>query len=249
MAVTTSAITVKTPDGDMDGVVSRPQGAGSWPAIIVYMDAMGVRSELIEMTERLASHGYLVVLPNMFYRAGPQPPVDKTAFAKEGSPERERIFALIRSLDHAKVMRDTKAILDWLGERADAKPSPMGVVGYCQGGGYALTAAATFPDRIGAAAVFHGGWLATDRPDSPHRLASKMRARLYIGVAGIDPMFPDEERHRLEQALADGGCQFNLEVYEGVRHGFSVTAHPAYDRTASERHWNELTSLFGSTLV
>lgn len=230
----------------MDGVIARPEGSGPWPAIILYMDAMGVRPDLISMAERLADHGYVVVLPNLFYRSGPQPPVDRVAFAQPG-PERDRVFALIQSIDHAKVLSDTKSILTFLDGEAEAR-GPYATLGYCQGGGYALSASATFPDRIAATASFHGGWLATDRPDSPHLLAPKMRAELYIGVAGIDPLFSAEERERLKDALTRAGCRFTLEVYEGVRHGFSVTGHPVYDRAASERHWTVIGDLFERTL-
>lgn len=215
--------------------------------MILYMDAMGVRPDLVAMADRLASHGYLVVLPNLYYRSGPQPQVDKAAFAVPG-PERERVFALMRSIDHRLVMEDTRVLLAWLDGREDVRPGGIGTLGYCMGGGYALTAAATFPDRVAAAASFHGGWLATDRPDSPHLLAPQMRGSLYIGVAEIDPLFPPEECARFEAALRDAGCRFTLEVYEGVKHGFSVTGHPVYDRAASERHWDRLLAHFGVAL-
>jgi carboxymethylenebutenolidase len=245
--MSTSALNLSTADGQMDGYICRPTASTPLPAVIIYMDAMGVRPDLLSMAERLSQAGYLVVLPNLYYRHGVLPPVDKVAFAQPG-PERERVFALIQSLNYAMVMADTTAIVDFLDRQPDVVSGSLGTVGYCMGGGYALTAAATFPDRVRAAASFHGGWLATDRPDSPHRLAAKMRAELYIGVAGIDPMFTDEERQRLHEALEQGGCRFTIEVYPDVKHGFSVTGHPVYDREASEQHWVRLLDLFDRNL-
>jgi carboxymethylenebutenolidase len=224
----------------------QPPGSGPWPAAILYMDAMAVRPNLKSMAERFASNGYVVLLPNLFYRAGAIPPVDAAAFVTPG-PERERVFGLIQSLDGPKVMSDTQAMLAYLDTQPMVK-GKIGTVGYCMGGGYALRAAGTFPDRVAAAASFHGGGLATDAPDSPHSYASRIKAKVYIGVAAIDPMFPDEERERLRKALADAGVDFTLEVYPDVRHGFTVTGHPVYDAAASERHWDELLKLFSATL-
>jgi carboxymethylenebutenolidase len=128
------------------------------------------------------------------------------------------------------------------------KSGTIGVVGYCMGGGFAISALGRFPDRVAAAASFHGGSLATDKPDSPHRLAPQMRGKLYVGVAGIDPGFPKDQQDRLETALRDGGVDYTLETYEGARHGFAVTGHMVYDRDASERHWQTLLDFFRRNL-
>jgi carboxymethylenebutenolidase len=134
----------------------------------------------------------------------------------------------------------------------DAQPSArrggIGVVGYCMGGGFALSAAGTFPDRVVAAASFHGGSLATDKPDSAHRLANRMRAKVYVGVAEIDASFSPEQQARLEKALSEGGVDFTIEIYKGAKHGFAVTGHLVYDRDSSERHWQRLLHLFKETL-
>ena len=246
MQVTDSRIDVKTPDGVMDTYLFEPPGSAAAPAVIVYMDAMAVRPELKSMAARLAGNGYVVALPNLFYRSGPIAPVNPGAFVTPG-PERDRVFALIGSIDGGKVMSDTEALLAVLTKHPRVR-GKVGTVGYCMGGGYALLAAGTFPDRIGAAASFHGGALAVDRPDSPHLVASNIKAKVYIGVAGIDPMFSDEQREAIRKALADAGVDFTLEVYPDVRHGFTVTGHPVYDAAASERHWQTLLQLFGNTL-
>lgn len=240
-------VDVTTPDGVMDTYLFQPDGDGEWPVVIFYMDAMAVRPDLKSMAQRLASEGYLVALPNLFYRSGPQPPVDPAAFVTPG-PERDRVFGLIQSIDQAKVMRDTAALLAVLDLEPAAKAHRIGTVGYCMGGGYALGAAGTYPERVAAAASFHGARLAVEAPDSPHLLAPKMAAVVYVGVAGIDPMFSAEEQDRLRTALDTALLDYIMEVYPEVRHGFSVTGHPVYNEAASERHWTELLALFSRTL-
>jgi carboxymethylenebutenolidase len=145
-------------------------------------------------------------------------------------------------------MRDTESILSYLANAQNVKQPKVGAVGYCMGGGFAISALGRFPDRVVSAASFHGAALATGKSDSPHRLASKMRGTLYVGVAGIDPGFPKEQQERLEAALREGGVDYTLETYEGAKHGFAVTGHMVYDRDASERHWSTLLDLFKRTL-
>jgi carboxymethylenebutenolidase len=244
--VTETRIDLRTANGVMDAYTFQPPGTGPWPAVIMYMDAMAVRLDLKAMAQRVAVNGYFTVLPNLFYRSGPIAPVDPNAFVKPG-PERERVFALIHSINGPKVLSDTKAILEYL----DTNPSvrgKVGTVGYCMGGGYALRAAGAYPHCVSAAASFHGGGLATNAPDSPHTFAPRMKAKVYIGVAAIDPMFSDAERERLRLALEDANVDFTLEVYPDVRHGFTVTGHPVYDAAGSERHWQVLLRLFSDAL-
>jgi carboxymethylenebutenolidase len=240
-------IDLQTPEGPIDTYVFTPTGAGPWPAVIVYMDAFGVRQNLFSMAQRLSSHGYVVAVPNLYHRTGPFEPFDPKAVTTEG-PERTRFTGMIRSIDGPKVMADTKEVLAHLDGRADVSPGPVGTLGYCMGGGYALLAAGTFPSQVGAAASFHGGSLATERPDSPHLLADRIAARVYIGVAAIDHTFDQAQQARLEDALTRAGVQYTLHVYAGARHGFAVTGHLVYDRDASERHWDEVIRLFGETL-
>ena len=155
---------------------------------------------------------------------------------------------MIQSINAATVMRDTSALLDAIADHPAARGGRIGVVGYCMGGGYALTAAGTFPDRVAAAASFHGGSLATDKHDSPHLLAPQMRARVYVGVAEIDASFPPEQQQRLDKALSEAGVNYEMEIYKGAKHGFAVTGHLVYDRDSSERHWVRLLHLFNETL-
>lgn len=239
-------IDLETPEGPLDTYVFAPTGAGPWPAVIVYMDAFGVRPNLFSMAQRLASHGYVVAVPNLYHRTGAFEPFDPKAVTVDG-PERARFTGMIRSIDGGKVMADTQEVLAHLDGRSNVQPGPVGTLGYCMGGGYALLAAGTFPDRVAAAASFHGGSLATDRPDSPHLLADRIRARLHVGVAEIDHTFDAAQQARLEDALTGAGVQYTLDVYKGARHGFAVTGHLVYDKDASERHWTQVVALFGDT--
>lgn len=243
----TSKTTIRTGDGHMDAQISTPAGAGPWPGAIFYMDAFGVRPEMGEMAGRLASAGYLVLLPDLYYRAAPVAPFD-AADVFGGGPERDRLMSIVQATTSEKVMADTAACLDVLARHPQVGGSAAGVTGYCMGGRLAMIAAGTFPDRIAAAGVFHAAGLATDQPDSPHLLAPKIRARLYIAVAAIDPAFSDAERERLTQALDSARTRYRLEVYPEVAHGFCVPGLPVYNREASERHWKELLKLFAEAL-
>ena len=249
-------VDLQTEDGTLDAYIfhpaafapgaSGPQHTGPWPAVVMYMDAFGIRPALGDMAERLASHGYVVALPNLYHRT-PFAPFDPKQVAVEG-PERARFKGMVASINGPMVMRDTAALLAHLDTLPTVKRSSMGALGYCMGGGYALAAAGTFPDRMAVAASFHGGALATEKPDSPHLLAPKMRARVYVGAAGIDPTFPDEQRQRLQTALDAAGVSYVIDTYENARHGFAVNGHLVYDKEASERHWERLLRLLQDTL-
>jgi carboxymethylenebutenolidase len=241
-------VDLRTGDGVMDIYSFQPQGHGPWPAAILYMDAFGIRPNLDAMAQRLADAGYFVVVPNLYYRSGAFAPFDPRKLAAGDEAERLRFRAMIDSLDNTIVMRDTEAVLAYLDTQPAVKPGTIGAVGYCMGGGFAISALGRFPARVAAAASFHGGSLATDKPDSPHLLATQMRGKLYVGVAGIDPGFPQAQRERLDTALREAGADYRLEVYEGAKHGFAVTGHMVYDRDASERHWATLLDLFHRTL-
>ena len=141
-----------------------------------------------------------------------------------------------------------RLVIAWLDRAAVSQARRPGALGYCMGGGYALSAAGTFPDRVVVAASFHGGSLATDKPDSPHRLAAQMRARVYIGAAEIDASFPPEQQVRLGQALTAAGVRHTIEIYPKAKHGFAVNGHVVYDHEASERHWQRLLELLRETL-
>jgi carboxymethylenebutenolidase len=240
-------VELTTGDGVLDLHVFRPDaGDGPWPAVVLYMDAFGVRPALAGMAQRLASNGYVVALPNLYYRT-PFAPFQPNVVATEG-PERERFKSMIASINQAMVMSDTRAVIEWLDRQPTVRRGSLGALGYCMGGGYALSAAGTFPDRVVVAASFHGGGLASEKADSPHRLASSMRARIYVGAAEIDASFPPEQQVRLGQALTEAGVRHDIEVYPGAKHGFAVNGHIVYDHDAAELHWRRVFDLFKETL-
>jgi carboxymethylenebutenolidase len=178
-------ITIKTKDGDCPTSVFTPEGTGPWPAAIYYVDGLAIRPSVFVMAQRLADAGYVVLVPDMFYRFGPYAPLDpKEVFAQPDI--RKALGAMFTSTDNRRAAEDTEAFLAYLDTRTDVKGKQVGVTGYCMGGGIALTAAGTYPDRIAAAASFHGGNLASDSELSPHLLADKIKARVYIGVAAND---------------------------------------------------------------
>jgi carboxymethylenebutenolidase len=234
---------IKTKGGAAPCHFFSPPQKGNCPAVIFYMDAIGLRPALFDMAERLASNGYHVLLPDLYYRSGPAKPFE-AATVFNGGPELERLMSLYTSINNKLVMEDTANFLDFLGRQPAVAGQKIGCVGYCMGGALALSAAGTFPDRMAAAASVHGARLATDQPDSPHLLAPKMRAGVYVGVAGIDPHFTPEEKQRLESALQSAGVEHEVEVYPEVKHGFAVNDTPVYDRPASERHWQQILKLF-----
>jgi carboxymethylenebutenolidase len=241
-------VAIPTPDGEARAYVFHPQGDGPWPAVIFYMDAPAIRPALFQMCERLAGEGYFVLLPDMFWRAGPYEPINLAEAFKDEAARRAIFGKFMASTDSRKAMSDTGAFLDWLARQARVKGEKVGVTGYCMGAGIALRAAGTFPDRIVAVGGFHGGRLATDEPDSPHLLARKIKAKVYIGGADEDAGFPPEQVDRLREALTAAGVENTVEIYVGARHGYAPPDMPVYNKEAAERHWRELLKLLKETL-
>jgi carboxymethylenebutenolidase len=241
-------VAIPTPDGDARAYVFHPEGKGPWPAVIFFMDAPAIRPALFQMSERLASYGYYVLLPDMFWRAGPYEPINMAEAFKDPDARRAIFGKLMGSTDTEKSTRDTGAFLDWLAKQPEVKGDKVGVTGYCMGAGLSLRAAGNFPDRIAASAGFHGGRLATDAPDSPHLLAPKIKAKIYVGGADEDAGFPPEQADRLREALTAAGVENTVEIYAGAKHGYAPPDMPAYDEAASERHWREMLALFDGTL-
>jgi carboxymethylenebutenolidase len=242
-----SAVEIKTKDGTCPGYVYVPVGDGPWPAVLIFMDGLGIRPAMLEIGERLATHGYFVLLPDLFYRSGPYEPMDPhTVFA---DPEKrkvlmEKFFALATP---ANIMSDTGAFLEYLAARREVQAGGIGTTGYCMGGLMSLTAAGTYPDRIVAAASYHGGRLATDAPDSPHLLAPRIKARVYVAGAIEDQSFPDDMKARLAQALTEAGVDHTVETYQ-AKHGWVFRDTPVYDPAAAERHWQTMLALFHAKL-
>jgi len=240
-------VNINTVDGICPATVLRPNGDAPLPAVIFYMDGFGIRPALVDMAERLANAGYLVLLPDLYYRRGPYEPLNPTAlFALPNF--RELVAPMMASTSNHLAAKDTAAFLTWLDQRTDVAGTQIGTTGYCMGGGMSLTVAGTYPDRIAAAASFHGGNLATDSAMSPHLVASKIRGFAYVAGADRDSSYPPEMADRLEQALTDGNIPHRCEIFADALHGWTMTDFPVYNEAANERHSHELTALFEKTL-
>jgi carboxymethylenebutenolidase len=241
-------VLIPTDDGECPtSVFTAGDGAGPWPATIIFMDGLGIRPVLLEMAQRLANAGFVVLLPDLFYRAGPYEPLDAKAVFASGDV-RKALRPLMTSTDNRRAAQDTAALLTYLDGRSDVSSTKVGTTGYCMGGGISLTVAATYPDRIAAAASFHGGSLATDSELSPHLLAQSMRGRIYIGAADNDGSYPPQMAARLCEALMAASVDHRHDLYVGSAHGWTMKDFPVYDAPAAERHWEELLALFEKSL-
>jgi carboxymethylenebutenolidase len=246
--MTQTEVKIPTPDGEARAYTFTPEGAGPWPAVIFFMDAPAIRPTLFQMSERLASNGYYVLLPDMFWRAGPYEPINLREAMRDEETRRAIFGKFMASTDPEKSTRDTGAFLDWLSKQPQVKGTKVGCTGYCMGGGLALRAAGNYPDRIVAAAAFHGGRLATDAPDSPHLLAPKIKAKVYVAGADEDAGFMPDQADRLREALTAAGVDNEVTIYAGAKHGYAPPDMPVFNEEASERHWREMLKLFGETL-
>ena len=239
------SVIIRSRDGDCRSQVMTPTSGSRWPAVIFYMDAGGIRPAVTEMAQRLASAGYIVLLPDLFYRYGPYGPlVPREVFAGD---VRAILGPLMATTGNDKAAEDTEAFLAYLETRDDVAGRKVGAVGFCMGGAMAIAAAGTYPDRVAAVASFHGGNLATDAPTSPHLLVPKLKAELYIAAAENDGSYPPEMAERLEQALTRSGVRYRAETYPAA-HGWMKPDFPVYDHVAAERGWAEMLTLFDRNL-
>ena len=242
-------VSITTGDGECRTSVFTPgAGDGPWPAAIFFMDGLGIRPVLFDMAQRLADAGHVVLLPDLYYRVGPYEPLDvKEVFAS--GDVRAVLAPFLGSTDNRRAAEDTAAFLAYLDTRDDVAGRNIGTTGYCMGGGISLTVAGTYPDRIAAAASFHGGSLATDAELSPHLLVDKIQGRVYVGAADNDASYPPEMAARLIQALMDSSVEHRHDLYVGAAHGWTMADAPVYDAGAAERHWTELIGLFAEALA
>src|SRR3569833_73896 len=238
-------IAIPTKDGHTATFIVHPDRDGPFPVILFYMDAPAIREELRDMARRLATSGYYVMLPNLYYRSGVMElgalPADPNA------PERKRMFALMGSLTIPMIMDDTRALLTYAEGQAAANTKLIGTVGYCMSGRYAINAATHFPANVKAATTNNSVQLATDQDDSPHLAAGKTRAELYFACAETDIYAPAEIIDKVAAGMK--GSNNEVEIYPGTHHGFAFPKRPVYHRDAAERHWERLLALYRRNLV
>ncbi len=234
---------ILTEDGAMNSFVVHPEEGGPFPLVLFYMDAPGKREELHDMARRIAAVGYYVMLPNLYYRKTREFTLVRDEAGMAG------MFRLMDHLANALVVRDTEAMLRFADAQPQADASRVGAVGYCMSGPFVMAVAAAFPERIKGIASIHGANLVTDREDSAHRMAPRIRCETYIACAEIDKWAPPETIAQLEAALQDAGTPHRIEWYPGAQHGF-VFPHRTgvYDQPSAERHWERLFALFRRTL-
>jgi carboxymethylenebutenolidase len=236
-------VRIETKAGAMPTIVCHPERGGPHPGVIVYMDAPGIREELVDMARRIATVGYYVLLPDLYYRSGGSTGYDPSKMDQDG-PDRKRIFELHNTLTNALVMDDTAAMLAFVDGQPEVKKAPLGCVGYCMSGHFVMTAAGTFPERFAAIASIFGTALITEEPDSPHRLADRIKGEIYFCCAEKDRWSPPEFIARLEEVMAKSGATHEVETFAGTDHAFAFPSRRAYDKAATERHWERLFELF-----
>lgn len=237
-------IELQTADGAMSTFITRPDEGGPFPVVLFYMDAPGKREELHDMARRIATTGYVVMLPNLYYRTKPDFVLDF-----ERGSNRDEMFQHMMGLSNAMIVRDTRALLDHAASDPGADADRIGCVGYCMSGPFSLAVAAAYPEQVRCAASIYGVRLAVDEEDSPHHGFAKTRGEIYVAAAETDEYAPPAMIERVEQAIASSGVRGRVEWYPGTHHGFAFPERPgAFDKAAAERHWVRLHDLFGRNL-
>ncbi len=241
---------VATADGTLDAFVCHPDEGGPFPAVIMYMDAPGIREELRDMARRIGTVGYFVVLPNLYYRTGREGAYGyDLARIRTDDDERRKMFAVMNTLSNAGVVADTRGLLDFVRRHDRAAAGAVGCVGYCMSGQFVVAAAAAFPDDFAAVASYYGVGIVTDAADSPHLQAGGIKGELYLAFASDDPYVPRDTLDRLPAIMAEAGVEHRIEVYPETEHGFAFPERAVYRKAAAERHWERMFALFSRRLA
>ena len=244
-------VDIKTPDGTCDAAFYHP-ATRTHAGVLIWADAFGLRPGLREMAKRLAAEGYCVLAPNPFYRVAKAPVIDDPKSFNFGDPvQRAKLTPLMGSVNAAGAAeRDATAYIAWMDAQPQVdKSKKIGTQGYCMGGPLIMKTAAALPNRVGAAASFHGGGLTTAAADSPHLLIPKMKARLYFGIASNDDMTQPESKTILRTAIDDAKRTAEIEVYPQAQHGWCMADTAAYHRESAEKAWTKLLALYKTALA
>jgi carboxymethylenebutenolidase len=256
LPVVETSVEVKTPDGTCDAVFIHPT-TGSHPGVLIWPDAFGLRPSMRNIGKRIAAEGYSVLVPNPFYRVSKAPFDDASSFNFQNPADMAKLQPLMASVNAAGAAeKDAVAYIAFLDAQPQVnKAKKIGTQGYCMGGPLVVKTAAVLPNRIGAGGSFHGGGLVTDKPDSPHLLAPKIRARMYFGIASNDDMRQPDAKDKLKAAFAAAKVPAEIEVYTGAQHGWCVPDMPAqsgmpiYSKPDAERAWGKLVALYKMALA
>jgi carboxymethylenebutenolidase len=255
MTITDTDVTIKTPDGACDAAFISPT-SGSHPSVIVWADAFGLRPAMRDIGKRIAAEGFSVLVPNPFYRVKPGPAVDNIA-SFNFQTDMSKIQPLMASINApGNCEKDAAAFIDWLDRQKQVNTAKkIGTQGYCMGGPLVLKTCATVPNRVGAGGSFHGGGIVTDKPDSPHLLAAKIKATMYFGIASNDDMRQPDAKDKLRETFAAAHVPAEIEVYSGALHGWCVpdmplqNGRPSYNKPDAERAWVKLVALYKASLA
>jgi carboxymethylenebutenolidase len=236
-------IEIPTRDGAMNTFVTHPEEGGPFPPVFFYMDAPGKREELHDMARRIATVGYWVALPNLYYRRTREFTMERTESGLQ------RMFEMMSHLSNTLVVQDSEALLSYADAQAAVRPGPVGAVGYCMSGPFVIAAGAAFPERFAAIASIYGARLISDAPDSAHLVAPRIRGELYLACAEIDRWAPPADIQALQRALQAAGTPHRIEWYPGAEHGFAFPQRAGiYHKPSAERHWERLFALFARNL-
>lgn len=233
-------VEIETVDGRMGTFVTHPDAEGPFPAVLLYMDAPGIREELYDFARRIGTVGYYCLVPDLYYRQG------KIRFDRDRmTPEdRDSMFAAMATLDNATIMEDTRVLIQFMDDETRVDPGPKGTIGYCMGGPFVLSAAGTFPGIFRANASLHGVRNITEAPDSPHLLARDFRGELYLGFAENDEYVPRDEVEALREILASCEVEHVVEIHPGTEHGYSFPQREQFVKEAAERNWERIFAMF-----
>jgi len=252
LEVVETMVDVKTPDGTADAAFIHP-ASGSHPGVLVWTDAFGLRPSMRAIGKRIAAQGYSVLVPNPFYRVAKAPFDDASTFDFANKDDMAKLQKLMGSVNaEGNPEKDAAAYVAFLDEQKQVnKKKKIGTQGYCMGGPLVVRTAASLPDRIGAGGSFHGGGLVTDKPDSPHLLASKIKAHMYFGIATSDDSRQPDAKDKLKEAFAAAHVPAEIEVYAGSQHGWCVSdmpkqpnGMPIYNQADADRAWGKLVALY-----
>jgi carboxymethylenebutenolidase len=245
-----SVVDIQTQDGLMNTFIFRPDGEGPFPVVIFYMDSVGVREELCDMCRRIATVGYYVIMPNLYYRLARSVDLDANRLHDPAYAENLAwMWKLNRSLSNTMVEQDTQAVFDFLDTDAAARKGKVGIVGYCMSGRYVFRVAGAFPDRVASSASVYGARLITDQPDSAHLLASRIKGEMYFACAEHDIYAPPETLKELQSILDKAKIKSRIEIYPEAEHGFAFPARRLFHKASTERHWERLFDMFRRTLA
>lgn len=239
---------IETGDGAMPAFIAHPDEGGPFPAVVVYMDALGVRDELRGIGRRIADAGYFVVIPDLYHRFGEGIAFDASKLADPASDEMQRMFSYVHQLDDQAVMEDTQAVLDQLENESAASGGPKGCVGFCLGGRLVVRAMTAFPAVFAAGAALHPSFIVTDEADSAHLRIGEIRGELYVGLGGADTFQPPEAFEPARAELERHGIRYLADVHAGADHGYMIPGAAVHHDEACERSWERTLDLFRRTL-